>query len=280
MKVWITGSGGLIGHHLLRTAPQAAPGWTAIGLTRQRLNLEDFAAVARFFRADPPDLVIHCAALSRSVACQADPALARRLNVEVTECLAGLSAAIPFIHLSTDLVFDGRSGNYDESAPVNPLSVYGETKAASERAVLANPRHTVVRTTLNFGASPAGDRSFGEEMRLAWLAGRTLRLFTDEFRSPIACEVTARALWELARAGRPGLYHLAGAERLSRWRIGELLSAHWPGLQARIEPASVRDYTGPPRPADTSLNCAKLQALLSAPLPRFSDWLAGPTAQP
>ena len=74
--------------------------------------------------------------------------------------LAELAAEIPFFFLSTDLVFDGQTGNYDESAPVNPLSIYAETKAAAERIVLANPRHTVLRLSLNGGTSPSGRPRF------------------------------------------------------------------------------------------------------------------------
>ena len=276
--VWITGAGGLIGSYLLQTAPLFAPGGKIIGLTRDQLDLTDFAAVRGMFRQQPPRLIIHCAALSRSPACQENPALAGKLNVDATACLAGLAADIPFILFSSDLVFDGRTGNYDERAQPNPLSVYAETKIAAERTVLANPRHTVVRISLNGGASPTGDRGFNEEMRRAWLAGRTLRLFTDEFRCPMPAVATARAIWELAAQNRPGLYHLAGRDRLSRWQIGQLIAARWPQLNPRIERASRKDYAGPQRPADTSLICAKIQKLLSFPLPGLSEWLnANPT---
>jgi dTDP-4-dehydrorhamnose reductase len=172
------------------------------------------------------------------------------------------------------LVFDGRTGNYDEAAPVNPLSVYAETKAAAELIIRANPKHTVIRTSLNGGASPTGDRGFNEQMRRAWQAGQTLRLFTDEFRCPIAAEVTARAVWELAARNEPGLYHVAGSERLSRWQIGRLLAARWPELNPGIEPASLKEYAGAPRAPDTSLNCAKAQKLLSFRLPGLTEWLS------
>ncbi|MFO1476921.1 MAG: sugar nucleotide-binding protein [Verrucomicrobiota bacterium] len=166
-----------------------------------------------------------------------------------------------------------KTGNYDESSPVNPLSVYAETKLAAERVVLANPRHTVVRTSLNAGVSPTGDRAFNEQMRRAVAAGQELSLFTDEFRSPIVAIETARAVWELAAGVRTGLYHVAGSERLSRWEIGTLLAARWTNLKPSIRPESLKDYQGAPRSPDTSLNCAKAQKLLSFPLPRFSDWL-------
>src|SRR5438045_2444674 len=202
---WITGAGGLIGNYLVKTAPRLAPDWNIRGLARAQLDLTVFNAVRQMFREQSPQLVIHCAALSRSQACQENPALARKLNLEVSACLAELAADVPLILFSSDLVFDGRTGNYDERAQPNPLSVYAETKIAAERTVLANPRHTVVRISLNGGASPTGDRGFNEEMRRAWLAGRTLRLFTDEFRCPMPAVATARAIWELAAQNRPGL---------------------------------------------------------------------------
>ena len=245
-----------------------------VGLTHAQLDLTDFNAVRQMFQQQRPGLIIHCAALSNSNACQANPTLARKLNVEVTAMLADLAADISFIFFSTDLVFDGCSGSYDESSPVSPLMVYAETKVAAERVVLANPKHTVVRTSLNGGTSPAGNRSFNEQMRLAWHTGHTLKLFTDEFRCPIPAAVAARAVWELARQNRPVLYHVAGRERLSRFEIGQLMAARWPQLHPRLEPASVKTHPGQRRPADTSLNCAKVQKLLSFPLPCLTDWLS------
>jgi dTDP-4-dehydrorhamnose reductase len=271
--VWITGAGGLIGSHLARSAAIFAPGWQILGLTRERLELTDFEAVTRAFAAERPSLVIHCAAMSRSAACQANPTLAEQVNVAVTRHLSELAETIPFILFSTDLVFDGRKGGYIETDPCNPLSIYAETKTRAEEIVLRNPRHTVIRTSLNAGVSPTGDKSFTEQTRLAWERGETLKLFTDEFRSPIAAAVTARAVWELVQRNQPGLYHLAGLERLSRWEIGRLLARRWPSVKAHMERASIKDFTGPPRPADTSLSCAKLQALLSFRLPAWSEWL-------
>lgn len=271
--VWITGSGGLIGHWLMITAAKYAGGARVLGLTRSEVELTDNEAVKRRFRQDKPSLIIHCAALSKSTDCQTDPALARRLNVEVTARLAELAQDIPFIFFSTDLVFDGRAGNYDEAAPVNPLSVYAETKVEAEKLVRANPRHSVVRTSINGGISPAGDRGFNEQVRLSWKAGQTLRLYTDEFRSPIAAMETARGVWELAARNRPGTYHVAGRERLSRWQIGLLLAQRWPQLNPRLQPASLKEYSGAPRSPDTSLNSAKAQTLLSFELPGLTEWL-------
>lgn len=270
---WVTGAGGLIGNHLVETASTLAPGWNVSGLTRAQLDLLDFDAVRRAFAKQRPQLVIHCAALSRSPDCQARPDFARRVNVDVTALLCELAADIPLVFFSSDLVFDGRSGGYDETSPVNPLSVYAETKVAAERLVLANPRHFVIRTSLNAGVSPTGDRGVNEQMRLAWQRGERLLLFTDEFRCPIPASVTARATWELIEKKRTGVFHVAGSERLSRYELGKLIAAHWPKLATPIEAASCRGFQSPPRAPDTSLNCAKAQAVLSFQLPAFSEWL-------
>ena len=271
--VWITGAGGLVGSHLARSVPQFASAWRVASLTRENLDLTDHVATARAFAAQKPSLIIHCAALSRSAVCQSDPALAEKLNVSVTRHLCDLGENIPLLFFSTDLVFNGRKGKYAEGDPVNPLSVYAETKARAEREVLRNPLHSVVRLSLNAGVSPTGDKSFTEEMRRAWERGEALRLFADEFRCPLPAAVTARAVWELVEANRPGLYHLTGRERLSRWEIGQLIAKRWPQLRAKMEPASIRDFAGPPRPADTSLNCSKVQSLLSFALPGLTQWL-------
>jgi dTDP-4-dehydrorhamnose reductase len=275
--VWVTGAGGLIGSYLVRSAPQFMPDVTVAALTRDHLDLTNSSAVRAEFRRQSPRLIIHCAALSRSPECEASPALARKLNVEVTALLAELAAGIPFFFLSSDLVFDGRAGHYDEAAAVNPLSVYAETKVAAEQILLANPKHTIIRTSLNGGTSPTGNRGFNEQMRQAWQASKTLKLFTDEFRSPISAAVTARAIWGLVVLDKPGLYHVAGSERLSRWQIGQLLAARCPELQPKIVPGSLKEYTGAPRAPDTSLNCAKAQKLLSFRLPGLTEWLS---AQP
>ena len=273
---WVTGAGGLIGSHLAGNRELAAQ-WNVIGLTRPDLDLADAEAVARRFRAESPALVIHCAANSSSVECEKSPALARVQNVEVTARLAELCSEAQFVFLSTDLVFDGRKGNYTELDAVSPLGVYAETKVAAEQIVLANPRHTVIRTSLNGGKSPRGNRGFDEQARNAWKAGQTMRLFTDEFRSPIDASVTARAIARLALKYATGLYHVAGTERMSRWQLGQLLASCWPELNPRIEATSLAEYRGAPRPPDCSLHCDKAQSFLSFALPGYAEWLQSQT---
>jgi dTDP-4-dehydrorhamnose reductase len=268
--VWVTGAGGLIGNYLVKTAPGH---WKVRALRRADIDLLDFDRVNLLMHVEKPGLVIHCAAMTKNPVCDANPELAMKVNRDVTVNLASQAAArgIRFVFLSTDLVFDGKKGNYREDDVVNPLGIYPNTKALAEEAVLANRDQTVIRTSLNAGHSPTGDRAFNEEMRKAFAAGKTLSLFEDEFRCPIPAEVTARAIWEIV--GESGIFHLCGAERLSRFQIGQLVAANHPELNPKIVPGTLKVYKGSPRSPDTSMDCSKIQAKLSFELPKFSDWV-------
>ncbi len=267
-RVWITGAGGLLGSYLLKAAPQCAPDWQIIGLRRADLDLTDFAALRARFQVEHPEAVIHCAAVAHPPVCQRDPKTAHRLNVEATHCLAELAAAIPFFFYSSDLVFDGQRGNYVETDAPNPVSVYAETKVAAEQIVLANPRHTVLRLSLNFGKSPTGNRAFNEMLRNDLAAGKNFSLFTDEFRCPTAALITVRATWELLRRRAAGLFHLCGADKLSRWEIASLLLPHWPPLSGKIQPDTVKNYQGPPRPQAQSVDRVQSATPPTLPPPR------------
>jgi dTDP-4-dehydrorhamnose reductase len=146
---------------------------------------------------------------------------------------------------------------------------------AAEQLVLKNPRHLVIRTSINGGTSRAGNRAFNEQLRRSLrTAGQGMTLFTDEFRCPIPAVETARATWDLAAKNSTGLYHVAGAEKLSRFQIGELLVQRWPEVITKFKSGSARDFPGPPRALDTSLNISKVQKVLSEPLPGLGEWLA------
>ena len=156
----VTGAAGLIGQYLVKTASRWAPGWAVQGLSRAELELTDTPNLEARIHALKPDLLIHCAALSRTKDCEQNPDEARRINVEATAHLAQLSRDIPFIFLSSGEVFDGKTGWYGEADEPNPINVYGKTKLEAEQAVLQNPRHTVVRIVLTAGTSERGDQEF------------------------------------------------------------------------------------------------------------------------
>lgn len=272
--VLVTGAAGLIGRYVLRSARRWAPLWDVRGLTRSELDLTDHRQVEAAWRALQPHAVVHCAAMSRTKDCEQRPDDARRINVEATAHLAGLSSSIPFIFLSSGEVFDGRRGWYVEGDEPHPLNIYGQTKLEAEQIVLQNPLHTVFRIVLTAGASDHGDRSFVEDMCRLAQSGKDVTLYADEYRCPLPAGTIARVTWAWLDGGKAGgLYHLGGSERLSRWEIGEALLPWYPKLKGRLVKGSSCTHVGAPRPADLSLRCDRIQSLLSFPLPGLRTWL-------
>jgi dTDP-4-dehydrorhamnose reductase len=216
------------------------------------LDLDRPDSVRQAVAAWRPDVVLHAAAMASMGACEADPAAAWRRNAEATSALAGSGARTVFV--STDLVFDGRSAPYAADREPGPVSAYGRSKVGGEAAVRA-AGGLVVRVPLLFGPSFDGRRGATDMLRVARAEGRTLSLFTDEFRTPIHASDAARRLADLALAPAVrGTVHVAGPERLSRYEFAERFATvqGWgerPWRAARSE--------DPTRPPDVSLEASE-----------------------
>jgi len=272
-RVWVTGSGGLLGSHVLRQVPEGNV--EVVAMPRSVVDLRNHEEVRQLFKQAPPDGVIHCAAISNTGLCETQPELAAEVNVGTTRLLAELAEDIPLVFLSTDIVFDGLKGGYKEDDVCAPINVYGMTKREAEGLVLKNPMHSVIRLSLNGGISPTGDRGFNEALCRSFVGGNEVKLFTDEYRQPIPATVTADIIWEVYLNRWTGIYHLGGAERMSRYEIGVLLAQRWPSLNPRVIPTSLKEFTGGRRAPDTSMDCHRLQSLLPFRIPSLREWLEG-----
>lgn len=212
--------------------------------------------------------VIHTAAQSKPNVCQNYPEESYRINVTATVNLAGLcaDADIPFLFTSTDLVFDGTNPPYREDDPVSPLSYYGEQKAIAEQKILSrHSQATICRMPLMFGASPTAD-SFIQPFIKALKAEQELKLFVDEFRTPISASTAADGLF-LALNKAQGLLHLGGKERLSRYEFGRLMVKVLNLPEDRLKTCRQQDIVmAAPRPVDVSLDSSKAFALGYQPL--------------
>jgi dTDP-4-dehydrorhamnose reductase len=286
MHVLVTGASGLLGGYLLQElCRQATPAvaWSGpshgavAGVALRPVDVADAAAVAGAFREDRPAAVIHAAALSRVADCFHDPDRAGRVNVEGARVLAGLAAdaRVRLVLVSTDLVFDGERGWYAERDPPSPLSVYGRTKVAAERAALAAPGAVVARVSLLFGPGLTGRTGFFEQQAAALRAGRPLQLFEDEWRTPLSLRTAARALTALAASDIEGIVHVGGPERMSRLEMGRRLAAVLGSDASAIVPARREQVgAGEPRPRDTSLDSSRWRRRFpELPWPDFEEAL-------
>ena len=175
------------------------------------------------------------------------------------------------VFTSTDLVFDGEAAPYQEADPPNPISLYGEHKALAEAEVLArHPGAAVCRMPLMYGPSGPVNPSFLNFMLKAVAEGRELKLFTDEWRTPVSGADGARglalALTLIMEQGACGLLHLGGTERLSRYAFGEILRRVLGRPDMALSPCLRSDVPMPaPRARDVSLDSGKARALGYAP---------------
>jgi dTDP-4-dehydrorhamnose reductase len=204
MKVLLTGASGQVGSATLASAP---PGVQVRALSHSQLDLTDAAAIRAAVNDWQPDLIVNAAAYTAVDKAESESELAFAINAEGPRRLAMASQAIGgcrLIHLSTDYVFDGNSGEpYKPDAAVNPLSVYGRSKLAGEQAVVSalGERAIVLRTAWVY--APQG-RNFVLTMLRLMRERSLVRVVADQHGTPTAAGSIAAAIWGLAQCAQPG----------------------------------------------------------------------------
>lgn len=277
-RILVTGASGLLGlNFALRMVEQhtvyGVVNQTGLNETPFNVLQADFGradAVERILDATEPQIVIHCAAMANIDQCEAQPDLARRVNAEAPRILAAACArrGAHLVHLSTDAVFDGKKGNYVETDPPNPLSVYARTKLEAEQAVAeANPAATIARVNF-YGWSLLGKRSLGEWFFYNLSAGKQVNGFTDVVFCPLEVNDLAEILLEMAQRGLSGLYHVVSSESLSKYDFGSRIARRFGFDEGLITPVSWQEGgLLAKRSPDLRLDTGKLRLALGRPLP-------------
>jgi dTDP-4-dehydrorhamnose reductase len=264
-RVLVTGASGFLGWNLCHDLTNK---WQVYGTWQKnrilndsclagRCDLTNYLEVSSALDEIKPTLVFHLAAQSQPNRCAEDPDLSRRINLDAAVNLAGLCADrnIRYVFTSTDLVFDGLKGNYNESSPVNPISHYGEQKALAEEGIRDKHGNAIIcRMPLMYGKSPAGASSFLDDMLAKLNKNEKLNLFTDEFRSIAYAGCAVQGLL-LAEKESLKLIHLGGPESISRFSVGQKLIKHYGFSEKLIRACLQKDVVlSAKRPPDVTLN--------------------------
>jgi dTDP-4-dehydrorhamnose reductase len=283
MRILVIGGSGMLGIELCEAL--AARGYEVSSPDRRTLDITDPVAVARIATGElgaGARWCVNCAAYTNVDAAESEVEAAGLLNALAPAYVAAAShaAGMRLIHLSTDFVFDGAKGSpYEETDRINPLGVYGKTKADGELAVVgAQPGAVIVRTAWLYGAR---GKCFPKTVIRAWLDGRPLRVVADQYGCPTYSRDLARVLADLIEKDPPGgIYHAAGPDILS-WHAFALLAietyARERGLQDRpiaVEAIRTGEWPTPaPRPRYSALACHKIAALGIEAMPPAAESL-------
>ena len=229
------------------------------------LSLENDEQLTRELFDQWPDAIVNCAAVSSPDAVNLSPENAKLVNVGGAHRLASIASHIGarFIHISTDMVFDGKKSPYRSTDVPNPLSEYGKQKLEAEKKVLSVSEENIVvlRITLINGNSPSGKRSQHEKILRGLAEQKPLTFFDDEIRQPCSSENTADAVVELLeRPHLNGLFHWAGCEEISRYGLGVRILERFGIDPGKIIRSKIKDFfpVKDMRPAHLSFNLEPL----------------------
>lgn len=276
-RVVLFGSHGQLGARLFAKLNHAGYDVTAIDRARCDFATSSERDIEIILRAVEPALLINAAAFTAVDAAESARADASRVNAAVPEIMAraAQASAIPFLHFSTDYVFDGaRGAPYGVDAPPAPVNHYGATKLAGERAVMAYGAHCF-RLQLVYEAAR---ENFFSRIRAALQTRDEIRVVADQIAAPsfvghVATAMTTAVPKIVEKSLPSGIYHLAAAGHTSRHGFACAI-AQAMGSATRIIPITSAEFPTPAaRPHDTRLDCRTLAAY-GISMPHWRDGVA------
>ncbi len=273
-KVLITGGGGLLGQYLnnsvsvdydILTLYRSKIG-NCIKFNSRQVDIIDFALLSGCISQFEPDYIIHCAAVSNpNKADDLNNDEVYTANVTATEIIAQGAAEVgaKLLYTSTDLVYDGDRGSYlKEEAKLMPLTLYAETKLMGEEKIRRSfNNYIIARVPLLFGYGNGGKKNNFVAMIESFMKGERVRLFSDQFRTPLSVRETAAIITRLLKTEfNNEIINLSSSRRVSRVEIGELACGFGDFDKSLINSVSMSSVPDLISVADVSLNISRLRS--------------------
>lgn len=277
LKTFVVGASGLIGRHYWLACRQQFP--DCLG-TQHTHNFPDLIPLdllhpelnKRLLLETGHQAAVVAAACSRVAVCEREPQQTREINVTGTARLIGELTAVNLrtTFLSSDYVFAGTKGDYDEQAEVGPTTEYGRQKAELEATLKReNQPVLVVRLSKVYGLD-RGDGTLLDEMASELSAGRSILAADDQVFCPTYVADVVRLIAELQQMATDGLIHLCAPEPCSRYQLARMLAAALDVDPALVQRVSLNQLPGMQnRPLNTSMRIQRLEQILE---PHFLSW--------
>lgn len=277
--ILITGASGLLGVNLIRAAidrnytvggiygthPVHIP-----GVCVRQLDLKNADNVRDLVDKWRPEKIIHCAAATNVDWCEENPDEALQVNADASRSLAEAAAVVAarMIYISTDSVYDGRTGRYDERDCPAPLNAYSRSKLAGEEAVLdIQPDSIIIRTNM-YGWNAQYKFSLAEWILHRLKNGKEVPGFVDVIFSPLLVNDLSELLLDLMNEASEGVYHLASRDSCTKFEFARMLAEEFEYDVAGVKPVSAESVAFKARrPRNTTLATAKVHRTLGQPLP-------------
>ena len=281
MRILITGAFGQLGHalqsvlskksnyELICTGRKIKKGQEGIPL-----DIRNQVALKEIINTTAPDILINLAAMTNVDACELNPKLAGEINVAGLEHICD-SFKGKIIHLSTDYVFDGTSGPYKEDDPLNPISIYGKTKLASEHILLEKDiKNLVIRGNVLYDYSPHTSASFLNWVVSSLKGNQEIKVVEDQFNNPTWTRSMSDIIELSIENDLEGIIHWGDSVHISRFEFAKLIAKKFSLNESLIKPVLTSELNQPARrPLQSGLSTEKLVNMLDIIPPSIDDCL-------
>jgi dTDP-4-dehydrorhamnose reductase len=278
MKILVIGASGLVGSALMQELEGEVYG-TYIENASEKdnyffLDITNKDAVNELLKKLVPDLVVLTAAFTWVDGCEEFKDKAYKINVKGTKNVVDACKEInaKLVFFSSDYIFDGSGGPYDEQAVINPLNYYGETKAAGEKLIKKLRRYLIIRTTWVFDWPE--EKNFFSRLIRSLKTGERAKVPHDQFGNPTYAINLAQAVNELIKKEKCGTYNVVGKDYMSRYDFACRIASFFGLNEKLIIPVSTQELNQKARrPKKAGFVTDKAQKELSIKLLKLEEAL-------
>ncbi len=273
MKLLVTGAGGMLGQALVPCLESR--GHDVISMPKEKLDVTNYAQVVDVLEKHKPELILHCAAFTKVDQAESEPALAYHINGFGTEniAVACSNINIPMLYVSSDYVFDGeQKAPYTTWDATRPVSIYGKSKLAGEKAVMRHLRRFyILRTSWLYG--PHG-KNFVETILNMAEQGKPLRVVSDQIGTPTCTLSLSEIIADLIETGRFGVYHASDGGTTNWCEFAQKIVKNAGHNNVQVTPIETKDMPRPAtRPKYSVLDKTTLISTIGRELPPWEEAL-------